>query len=872
VNGLGPTESTLALQYFLDHETELPQHTVPIGYEVADTEVRLINEAGDEVIGFGPGEIEITSQHLARGYWLRQELTEAAFKDDKSSGRRRYRTGDMARRLWDGSLEYLGRKDHQVKVRGVRVELGEIEAELMRYAGVSSAVVTAFEAQLGEKQLACYVTASENEPQPTESGLRSYLNERLPAPMVPSSYVVLEKLPLTPNGKVDRRALPAPAQSGRARAKQFVGPRTPVEEIVAGIWSEILGVKEIGINDNFFELGGHSLLGTQVISRVREAFQVELPLRRLFEGATIKELAASVEAASSRGRLAARMRLTRVRRGAELPLSYAQQRLWLLDKLEPNNPSYHMATAVRLRGSFSVAGLGWAVNQLVVRHETLRTNFVVRGGVPVQVVAEPAPLEIELVEVSAAAESTGREELQRLLSEEVERPFELATGRLLRVKVIRVGSAAHVVLITMHHIISDAWSMEIFVRELARLYEARVSGEPARLPELPVQYADYAVAQRDWLKGAVLEEQLGYWKQQLGEELPVVELPLDHVRPAVQTFRGGRRRLSLTRETSEELKRLSRGEGATLFMTLLAGFKVLLHYYTAADEIIVGTPIAGRNQVEVETLIGCFLNTLVLRTELRGNPTFRELMGRVKEVALGAYAHQEAPFELLLGELQPERDLSRTPLFQVMFNLLNVTETEIRLPGLMLETMAPPDAGAKFDLTVYAFEKAGRLQFAFVYNRDLFEDATIARMVKCFQVLLAVIARHPEQSISSLINELPFVANRKMDRQALPKVSKQREPKEYLAPSTPAEKIVAEVWGEVLGIEQVGRNDNFFEIGGHSLLATQVISRVQETFEVEMPLRSLFEHPTLSAFAIAIEVKIVESIEALTEEAALAML
>src|SRR6185312_3897859 len=427
-----------------------------------------------------------------------------------------------------------------------------------------------FEAQRGEKQLACYVTGNENGQKPTESDLRSYLKERLPDYMVPSSIVVLEKLPLTPNGKVDRRALPVPEQLGRGQAKQFVAARTPVQEIVAGIWREILRVEEIGIDDSFFELGGHSLLGTQVISRVRDAFQIELPLRRLFEGPTIKELAASVEAASRSGQLRTSLPVQRVSRAADLPLSFAQQRLWMLDRLEPNNASYNMATAVRLRGSFAVEALAQAVNELVARHETLRTNFVVRGGVPVQVVAAPGPLQVELLDVSGLAEASREDELNRLLEEEVKRPFALASGWLVRVKAIWLGSAEQVVLITMHHIISDAWSLEIFVRELAQLYEACVQGERARPPELAVQYGDYAVAQRGWLSGAVLAEQLSYWKQQLGGELPVLELPLDHGRPPVQTFRGERRTLSLTRETTAELKRLSRGAGATLFMTLLA--------------------------------------------------------------------------------------------------------------------------------------------------------------------------------------------------------------------------------------------------------------------------------------------------------------
>ncbi len=751
INGYGPTEATT---FSCCHEIGPigKRESVPIGRPIANTESYVL----DEWLGLTPvgvnGELYVGGDGLARGYLNRADLTAERFVPHpyaRRGGERLYRTGDVVRYQGNGALEFVGRRDAQVKVRGYRIELGELEAALRAHAQVREVVAVVREAGPGNKQLVAYVVG---EAEPGE--LRRYLKEKLPEYMAPQWFVTLQQLPLTASGKVDRGALPAPEPTGRAAGEEAVGPGTAVEEIVAGIWCEILGLQEVGRHDNFFELGGHSLLGTQVISRVREAFQVELPLRRLFEGATIKELAASVEAARGSGRLAARMPLRRKPRGAALPLSYAQQRLWLLDKLEPHNPSYHMATAVRLRGSFSVAALGRAVNELVARHEPLRTSFEAPDGVPVQVVTEAGRQEVALVDVSAATEAQRQAEVQRLMKEEVARPFDLGRGRLLRVQALRLGEAEHVVLITMHHIISDAWSLEIFVRELAQFYEASVRGERAQLPELPVQYADYAAAQREWLQGAVLAEQRRYWRQQLGGELPVLELPLDHVRPALQTFRGGRWGVSLAPETSAALQRLSRSEGATLFMTLLAGFKLLLHYYTGAAEIIVGTPIAGRNQVEVESLIGCFLNTLVLRTELRGAATFRELLGRVREVALEAYAHQEAPFELLLGELQPQRDLSRTPLFQVLFNLLNVKETELSLPGLVLESMATPEVGAKFDLTVYAYENQARLQFALVYNRDLFEEATIARMGESFAVLLTLIAQQPQQSLAQLQQQL----------------------------------------------------------------------------------------------------------------------
>ena len=748
-NGYGPSETTI----YSTLTKVAPQGAVTIGRSIANTQVYVLDEQ-QNVLPIGcTGELYIGGEGLARGYMRRPELTAEKFFPDPFSGEagaRLYRTGDEVRFLADGALEFLGRIDHQVKLRGYRIELGEIEAVLEQHEAVKACVVLAREDVSGDKRLVAYVVADRE----SVDEWRQHLKQKLPDYMVPTSFVVLDKLPLTPNGKVDRRALPAPDQSARTQAREFVGPRTPVQEILANIWREILRVKEVGIYDSFFELGGHSLLGTQVISRVRDAFQIELPLRRLFEAPTINQLAACVESAIRSGQLPASFSVTRVLRDDDLRLSFAQQRLWLLDKLEPNNPSYNMATAVRLHGQVQVDALEQALNQLVARHETLRTTFVVRGGELVQVVAEPAAMRVEMIDLSGLDEPTRGDDLARAMKAEAQRPFVLASESLLRVKVIRLGDEEHVLLITMHHIISDAWSMEIFIRELAKLYEASANGETAALPELPVQYADYAAAQRRWLSGDVLDAHLTYWEKQLGGELPVLDLPLDHVRPPVQTFRSERRRLRLSKETTEDLKKLSRSEGATTFMTLLAAFKALLHYYSAQEDIIVGTPIAGRNHAQVESLIGCFLNTLVLRTDLSGNPSFTELLGRVKHVALGAYAHQELPFELLLERLKPVRDLSKTPLFQVMFNLLNVPESQIELAGLTLETMATPDVGAKFDLTVYAFEEEESLRFTFVYNADLFEGTTITQMVECFQVLLTAIARHPEQPLATLLREV----------------------------------------------------------------------------------------------------------------------
>ncbi len=487
---------------------------------------------------------------------------------------------------------------------------------------------------------------------------------------------------------------------------------------------------------------------------MRDTFRVELPLRSLFERPTIGELADAVESAVRSGELPAHAPLARAPREGVLPLSFTQQRLWLFDRLEPNNTNYNMSSAVRLRGRLRVGALQQALNEVVARHETLRTNFAVRGGEPTQVLRDAADVRLEVLDLSGMEESARDAELRRVEKQEAGRPFDLASDPLLRVKLVRLAEDEHVVLINIHHIVCDAWSMEILIRELATFYDAAVRGEPARLPALPIQYADFAAHQRRRLAGSALQESLGYWRRQLGGALPVLELPTDHPRPPAQTFGGSRVTLSLSPETTAALRTLSQGNGATMFMTLLAAFKLLLHHYSAQREIVVGTPVAGRSRAEIEPLIGLFIDTLVLRTDLSGDPSFRELLGRVREVALGAYAHQELPFELLLEELQPARDLSRSPLFQVMFNLLNVAETQIALPDLMLEAVQSPEQGSKFDLTLYAFDNRETLSFTFVYNTALFEEATVAHMVERFDALLSAAVQDARRPVSSLLRHV----------------------------------------------------------------------------------------------------------------------
>ncbi|MFL5356884.1 amino acid adenylation domain-containing protein, partial [Archangium sp.] len=520
---------------------------------------------------------------------------------------------------------------------------------------------------------------------------------------------------------------------------------------MARLWEELLSVSPVGACDNFFELGGHSLLATQLMSRIRAGFGVELPLRALFEAPTVAALASRVDSAVRAGRGMQVPALVPVaRNGAPLPLSFAQQRLWFLDQLEPGSPLYNIPMAVRFQGALDVPALERSFSSLIERHESLRTTFQSSSEGPLQVISPALAVPLAVVDLGSVPDAQRESELRRLAGEEAMRPFDLARGPLFRATLLRLSAQDHVLLLTMHHIVSDGWSTGVLIRELAALYQGFTSGQPSALPALPVQYADYAAWQRGWLQGTALETQLSYWRRHLSGAPRTLELHTDKPRPAVQSHRGASQSTLLPHALAESLKALGQREGATPFMVLLAAWQLLLSRYSGQDDISVGSPIAGRTQAETEGLIGFFINTLVLRTKLDGNPSFRELLSRVRETALGAYAHQDVPFEKLVEELRPERDLSRTPLFQVMFILQNTPQQELSLPGLTLRGVEADNAVAKFDLTLTLTEGTHGLAANLSYNTDLFEEATAARMLGHLRVLLESLTARPDQRLSEL--------------------------------------------------------------------------------------------------------------------------
>ncbi len=576
--------------------------------------------------------------------------------------------------------------------------------------------------------------------------LRRLLQAQLPDYMVPSSFTVLESLPLTAHGKVDRAALPAPEP---VRASGSASPRTAAETALAEIWKELLGIEQVGLEDNFFELGGHSLLATQLVSRIRAAFAVEMPLRSVFENPTLAGLAASF--AAQRPAAAAEIHRGRAR---DAPLSFSQERLWFLDQFQPGSWTYNIPSPMRLRGALRPAVLERCFGEILQRHEALRTRFENRDGAPLQVIDPPRPVFLPRIDLAALPLADRRREAERITAAEAVLPFDLERGPVLRFALLRLGEIdlqeEHVLLMTVHHIVSDGWSVGVFSRELTQLYEAFALGRSSPLPPLPAQYADFARWQRGWLTGPQLDSQLAYWRERLAGHAPGLDLPRDRPRPAIQTFRGGSALLELPHGLSARLKALALKEKASAFMVLLAAFEILLQRLSGQDDILVGTPVAGRTRPEIEGLIGFFLNTLVLRTDLAGRPAFRELVRRVRAAALGAFAHQDLPFEKLLEDLQPERDLSRTPLFEVFFNFLNFPASGARLPGgVSLEWLGFGEMESKFDLTVYAMEGEEGFRFNFVYNADLFDAARIAEMLRQYQSLLSQAVQEPDRANDS---------------------------------------------------------------------------------------------------------------------------
>ncbi len=613
----------------------------------------------------------------------------------------------------------------------------------------------------GDKSLAAYVVASADGDE-----LRRYLRENLPDYMLPSAIVVLPKLPLNANGKIDRQALPKP-EDVKAAAKEPVAPRTPSEEVVASIWAEVLKRDGLGVEDNFFEIGGHSLLATQIASRLREHFKTPVPVRAIFDSPSIAELASRMDAARREEQGMVPPPITPVPRNEDLPLSFAQERLWVLDQIEPNNPLYNIPRTLRMRGPLRVDALEGAINEIVRRHESQRTTFTVKDGNPVQIIASELSIPMIVRDLTSLPDGSREAEARRIAVEEAMCPFDLSTPPLVRAHLLRLAPEDHVLQLTMHHIVSDAWSAGIFLQELGVLYEAFSMGNSSPLPELKVQYADYAAQERSWLKGEVLEKQLAFWRERLKGVPSVLELPLDRERPQARTFAGGCEMLHVPADKLIALKDLARQEGATLFMALMAIYQTMLSKYSGAEQIVVGTDLANRTMPETERMIGFFINLLAVRTDLSGNPTFRALLGRVRNGLLESYAHQEVPFPKIVQEVQPERSATHNPIVQVLFVMQNIPRAKRELAGLQVEPFEVPLTTSKFDMAVFVVERPDGLIGYWVYSTELFEQATIRRMISHFGNLLVAATANPDGRLASLaMLSAEEVANQEAEKQA----------------------------------------------------------------------------------------------------------
>ncbi|WP_437997980.1 amino acid adenylation domain-containing protein [Sorangium sp. So ce185] len=751
INHYGPTETTVgSLTWEIDAARDRPAGPVPIGRPLANTQAYVLDRNMEPVPVGVPGELYLGGAGVTRGYHARPELTAERFVPDPfggSPGGRLYRTGDQARYRPGGAIEFLGRTDHQIKLRGHRVELGEIEAHLREQPEVREAIVVARDDGKA-KRLVAYVVGRDAAALET-AALLERLAQRLPDYMVPSAIVPLPALPLTANGKIDRAALPEPERAGAPEAGGFVAPRNEVEAALAQVWAEVLGRDRVGVHDNFFALGGDSIRSLQVIARANKR-GLKLSPKHLLDHPTVAELARDVQPPRADADAAEEPPLVPVPRQAPLPLSFAQQRLWFLTQLQPESAAYNMTAAVRVAGDLDLALLKESLVALARRHEPLRTTFGTIDGEPVQVIAPDGAPAFEVVDLSATPDAEHDAAIQRAASERAAVPFDLGRGPLVRVTAIKLRDDEHVLVFVMHHILTDGWSMNVLVVELAELYQAARAGRPPALPALPIQYADFAVWQRAWMRGAVREAHLGYWRQRLSDHPPALDLRTDRPRPAVVSYRGARHVMTVDRGLAEALRALGRREGTTLFMTLLAAFKVLLFRRTGQTDLLVGTDVANRSRVETEGLIGFFVNLLVLRTDLGGQPSFLELLRRVREVTLDAYAHQDLPFEQVVEAVRPARDPGRHPLVQTLFVLQNTPRTNIDLPGVRFSAVDLDWKMSRFDLGVFAEETEEGLRAQWTYRADLFEPSTIEGMATELVALLRAIVESSEDRITAL--------------------------------------------------------------------------------------------------------------------------
>ena len=856
INTYGPTEATVSSTlYRIGNGNYFEGGEVPIGRPLAHSRAYILDSNLQQVPIGVPGELYIGGDSLARGYLNRPELTNEKFIQNpfsNSTSERLYKTGDLVRYLPDGNINFIGRIDNQVKVRGFRIELGEIEAVLNAHPQVKQAVVIVQENISGEKSLIAYLVLNQSL---KINELREFIKQKLPDYMVPNAFVTLDTLPLTPNGKIDRKALPA-GNEKITREGEYVAPRSHREEIIANIFANLLGVEKIGIHDNFFNLGGHSLLATRLMSRLREAFSLEIPLRTLFEYSTVAELEAKLTSLQATNSGLTLPPIQPRNHDRELPLSWSQERLWFFNQLEGESSTYNMSGAFRISGNLDINALSQAFSEILRRHEILRTSFQIVNGAPVQVIHPEATIKLNLVDLQQYPEQERQNLIEKLKIEVATTPFNLENAPLIRCSLLHVSAKEYILLPAMHHIVSDGWSIGILIQELSTLYQAFSEEKASPLTELPIQYGDFAIWQKQCLSGEILETQLNYWKQKLDGVPKQLNLPIDHPRTPLISFKGKQESFELNPELTQKLKQLTLESGTTLYMTLMAAFKILLCYYSQQEDIVVGSPIANRNNKTLEPLIGLFLNTLVLRTDLSGNPTFIELLSRLRNNCLQAYENQDVPFQQIINELNIERDPSLPALVQAAFIFQNTPKISLEIPDLTISEIKIKSQAAKTDLTLSMEEKGEKIIGDFEYSTDLFEAKTIAQIIDNFCKIIEIIVVNQEQTISEIIlaltsDTLPLKTNGKIEPKTLttPKLEISQE-YEYIPPRTQTEHKLVQIWSSLLNVDSIGIKDNFFDLGGHSLLAVRLMSEIQQKFDKNLPLAALFQSPNIEKLAL----------------------
>ncbi|MEO6230171.1 MAG: non-ribosomal peptide synthase/polyketide synthase [Ferruginibacter sp.] len=747
INMYGITETTVHVTYQEIGASQIEAGASVIGKPIPTLKAYVLN--GDKsLVPVGvTGELYIAGAGVARGYLNRPELTAEKFMDDPfdtESNARMYRTGDLGRWLSDGTLEYLGRIDEQVKIRGYRIELGEIETVLLQTGQVSQGVVLARADQHDNNRLIAYVVPAAGYDKEVVKGI---LSSKLPDYMVPALWVTLQSFPLTSNGKVNKKLLPDP-DAGELLSNEYVAPRNNTEKILAETWQKLLAIERVGVYDNFFELGGHSLLATRTVSVIRKQLEVELPIRSLFLYPTVSTLSEHIHEQNNQLTLLPPIEKVTLR-PEFIPLSFSQERLWFIDKLEQSS-QYHIPVVIRLKGNLNIPALVYALRQVVNRHEVLRTVFRETAGNGYQLIKAVDEWDLTIIDGAVYKADPASLSLQNYIQQLIAKPFDLANDDMLRADLVTLDMEDAVLVVTMHHIAADGWSISILVKEVVAGYQSFAENTIVPVDPLPVQYADYAIWQRNYLAGALLEKEVNYWKAKL-DSVATLQLPTDFNRPLIQGSRGAMQPFRIDTQLTGQLSNLSKSENTTLFMTLLAAFKVLLYRYSGQEDISVGTPIANRTQEETESLIGFFINTLALRDNVVGGDSFTALLQQVKQTTLDAYEHQDVPFEKVVEAVIKERDMSRSPLFQIMFVLQNTPEVQaLDLGDVELSTESFEHEISKFEITFYITEKAGELQGNVEYNTDLFSTAGIQKMIAHYHQLLTAIVTSPQQRIAEL--------------------------------------------------------------------------------------------------------------------------